>query len=66
MFELGNCRRVVLECPFQGNATYILSGAWHQMVFTTKAELRKRFADRYIKIVHKAGWLNRIRVALRD
>lgn len=66
LFEFANSRRVVLECPFEGNATYILSGDWHQMVFATKAELRQRFADRFTKIIHKAGWLNRIRMALRD
>jgi hypothetical protein len=64
VFEFMNSNRVVLECPIEGNATYILSGDWKAMVGHTKAEIRHDFADRYTKVVHKGDWLYRIREAL--
>ena len=66
LFKFGNLRRVLLECPIEGNATYILIGDWRQMAFETKADLRRRFENRYIKVVHKGGWLGQIWAALRD
>jgi hypothetical protein len=65
VFEFMNSNRVVLECPIEGNATYILSGDWKAMVNHTKAELRREYANRYTKVVHKGCWLDRIRQALR-
>jgi hypothetical protein len=65
VFEFKNSQRVVLECPIEGNATYILSGNWKAMVYHTKAELRQEYANRYTKVVHKGAWLDRIRQALR-
>lgn len=66
VFEFAGSKRVVLECPIEGNATYVLSGDWKKMVANTKGELRARFAKHYEKIVHKGEWLSRIRWALRD
>jgi hypothetical protein len=53
VFEFTHSASVVLECPIEGNATYVLSGDWKAMVGHTKAELRHRFANRYTRIVHK-------------
>ncbi len=64
VFEFKNAGRVVLECPIEGNATYVLSGDWKIMVNHTKAELRQEYANRYTRIVHKGAWLDRIRQAL--
>jgi len=65
VFEFSASDRVVLECPIEGNATYILWGDWKSMVGHTKGEIREHFADHYAKVVHKGTWLNRIREALR-
>jgi len=65
VFEFSNSNRVVLECPIEGNATYILAGDWKAMVVLSKAELRHEFAHCYTKVVHKGAWLSRIRTALR-
>jgi hypothetical protein len=65
VFEFASFKRVVLECPIEGNATYVLSGDWKRMVSYTKGELRERFARRYEKVVHKGDWLARVRQALR-
>src|SRR5882724_5108944 len=34
VFEFGSTKNVVLECPVEGNATYVLSGEWKCMVGT--------------------------------
>ena len=66
VFEFAATHRVVLECPFEGNATYVLSGDWKTMVRHSKVEMRRTFANSYEKIVHKGEWLSRIRSSLRD
>ena len=65
VFEFSGSNCVVLECPFEGNATYVLWGDWKAMIEHTKAEIRREFENRYTKIVHKGEWLARIREALR-
>ncbi|MBX5495755.1 MAG: hypothetical protein IRZ15_10515 [Bryobacteraceae bacterium] len=65
VFEFAHSQRVVLECPIEGNATYVLSGDWKLMVGHTKAELREEYEGRYTKVVHKGDWLYRVRQALR-
>jgi len=65
VFEFKKPGRVVLECPIENNAIYILSGDWREMVSATKSELRQRFPNSYKKIVHTGNWLGRIREALR-
>ena len=51
VFEFAGTNRVVLECPIENNATYILSRDWRKMVCLTKAEIRKDFADCSRKMV---------------
>ncbi len=63
-FEFVYSGRVVLECPFEGNATYVLTGDWKEIVRHTKAEIHDEFANCYTKVVHKGAWLDRIREAL--
>jgi hypothetical protein len=65
VFTFKNSNRVVLECPVEGNAIYILSANWKELVSRTKAEIRQDHAARYKKVVHKGDWLDRIRQALR-
>ncbi|MCU1300680.1 MAG: putative phage protein [Candidatus Sulfotelmatobacter sp.] len=66
VFEFAGTERVVLECPIEGNATYLISGDWKAMIVRTKAEIRHEFADRYTKLVHRGDWFSRVRAALRD
>ena len=65
VFEFAYSDSVVLECPFEGNATYILPSDWKTMAGHTKDEIRRLFENRYTKVVHKNDWLSRIREALR-
>jgi hypothetical protein len=65
VFTFGYTKRVVLECPIEGNATYVLSGNWQSMVRRTKRELREDYPNQYIKVVHKGHWLGRVQNSLR-
>jgi hypothetical protein len=47
LFEFKNSTSL-LEHPFYGNAAYVLSGEWTEMVRRTKAEIRSEFSTRYI------------------
>ena len=64
VFEFTETDKVVLECPIEGNATYVLSGDWKSMVGHSKQYLRENYPDRCTKVVHKGDWLNRVRAAL--
>lgn len=64
VFEFADTDKVILECPIEGNATYVLSGDWKSMVQHTKRLLRENYQGRYTKVVHKGDWLNRVRQAL--
>ena len=64
VFTFKHSAKVVLECPIEGNATYVLKGNWKPMVRNSKKELRSRYPHRYKKIVHKGDWFSRIRSAL--
>lgn len=55
---------MVLECPIEGNAIYVLAGNWKRLVNYTKGEIREGFSNQYHKVVHKGEWLSRIRQAL--
>ncbi len=55
---------VVLECPFEGNATYVLDRNWEREVRHTKQYVRQHYD--YRKIVHKGGWLARVHDSLYD
>lgn len=66
VFEFANSDRVVLDCPFEGNAIYILWGNWKEMISCTKGEIRREFRNFHEWIPHKGNWLGRVRAALRQ
>ena len=57
VFEFAWSKSAVLECPIEGNATYVLSGDWNRMHGVTKSQLRMQFSHHYTKVVHKGEWL---------
>ncbi|HEY9625350.1 MAG TPA: hypothetical protein V6C78_33835 [Crinalium sp.] len=65
VFTFNYTSKVVLECPIEGNATYVLSGNWQFMVRHTKQELRKNYPNQYVRVVHKGYWIDRVRDTLR-
>lgn len=60
LFDFSDSGKVVLECPVEGNATYILSGEWKGMVAHPKSFLRTNFPQHCAKIVHKGDWISRV------
>jgi len=64
LFEFPWSQSVVLECPIEGNATYVLAGDWNRMVKVTKGHLQAQFSKSVTKVVHKGDWLVRIYEAL--
>lgn len=65
LFEFEPFDAAVLECPYEGNATYVIHGEWQSVAGQTKQEIREKFPDRCTWVVHKNGWLKRISEALR-
>jgi hypothetical protein len=65
VFEFARSDRVVLECPVEGNAIYVLWGDWKSMVTHTKRNVWTHFSQNYRRIVHKGKWLALTRRALK-
>lgn len=51
----------ICECPFVGNAAYVLNGDWRQLSRLTKRELLERSQER---VVHSGDWKQRIALAV--
>lgn len=65
VFEFANTDRVTLECPFKGNATYVLWDNWRNRISWSKAEIRADHSGSHEVIIHKGDWLARVRAALK-
>lgn len=63
-FEFAGTSKVVLECPFEGNAVYILPGDWMKMIQLNKAEIRSEYEDRCTRVFHTGNWIHRVHKAL--
>ena len=65
VYEFAYSSRVVLECPVEGNATYVLWGSWEDKIRLSKGELRHKFPDQHVRIIHVGNWIQKVRRALR-
>lgn len=66
VFTFGYSSLVVLETPEKGNAMYILDYDWRQLISLSKAEIRKEFRGKYMKIVHRGpDWIRHVSNALQ-
>jgi hypothetical protein len=65
VYEFSYTHRVVLECPREGNATYVLWGDWKNMIHLSKGELRSFHPDKHVRLFHTGDWLHKIELALR-
>lgn len=63
-FEFANSKRIILDCPFVGNAAYVFSGDWKQTARLSKSEVRSRVSGYQERVVHKGDWLGQLRKAL--
>ncbi len=66
VYEFPYTKRIVLECPIVGNATYILWGEWHDRIQLTKGELRHKYPNQHIHVIHKGNWIEDVGRALKD
>lgn len=65
VYEFPYTDKVVVECPIEGNATYILWGDWQSQVKLSKGELRHRYPGGYARVIHVGDWIDEIRNALK-
>jgi hypothetical protein len=65
VFEFDETRSVVLECAFAGNATYVLSDRWKQIVVHSKSYIRLNYPGQFVRVFHTENWLARVRAALQ-
>jgi hypothetical protein len=67
LFEFKGTKRVVLECPFTNNATYVLFEGWEKLIGRSKVDLRQQFAGRYYRLLHTSekSWVTRLKGALK-
>jgi len=61
LFDFPKKNKAILECPVVGNATYILSGDWREMVKHSRYHIRLHFKNRHKRIIHKGDWLDKVR-----
>ncbi len=54
-------KRVVLECPIYGNATYVLTDDWQTISKLSKWEARHEHSNQVIVIRHNETWFDRLR-----
>jgi hypothetical protein len=58
-FEASN--KVVLECPYYGNAVYIVWGDWKKIVQLDKRTIRTKYKNNHRIIFHSNDWVDRIK-----
>lgn len=66
VYEFPYTKRIIVECPVEGNATYILWGDWQNKVLLTKGELRHRYPNEHIRVIHQGDWIEDVSSALKD
>lgn len=67
VYEFGNTENVILECPIEGNAVYVLKGDnWEETSKLPKAEIRSKGLRVHRRVIHKKNWVSRMRKALYD
>ncbi len=61
VFTFDRTQKVVLECPFYGNAIYVIDGDWETLCQKPKGELLAKHSKSVSKIVHNETWLRRLK-----
>jgi hypothetical protein len=65
VFTFAGTDRALLECPFYGNAIYVLGPDWRRLSKMSKQELLSGRPRGVNKIVHRGNWFGRAKRALR-
>jgi hypothetical protein len=64
VFDYSRYGFAILECPFVGNAIYILLGDWESLSRLSKGELLDSHARNTMRITHKGDWFDRLNDAV--
>jgi hypothetical protein len=56
----------ILECPFVGNAIYLLKGEWETLSRLTKRELLEEHPREVVRIIHSGDWFSRLKELLNQ
>jgi hypothetical protein len=64
VFEFANSPHAALECPIEGNATYIVSGDWKKKAGHSQLYLRTKCREFRARVFHRGDWVSRIEAAL--
>lgn len=54
-------KKVILECPFYGNATYIIRGDWKEITKSSKWVAKYKHSNQVTVINHSKAWFERLR-----
>jgi hypothetical protein len=54
----------LLECPIVGNAIYVIHKDWERWSRMTKQELMADDSGEVVRIVHRAGWFEKVKQEL--
>lgn len=66
VFDYSRYGFAILECPFVGNAIYILIGDWKDLSRLTNAELLNLHSRETIRITHNGSWFDRLKEAISE
>jgi hypothetical protein len=66
VFLFHRARRAVLECPWVGNAIYVIRGDWRQLSRLTKSDLLNRHRHEVRRIIHResGNWFSNLESCL--
>lgn len=64
IFYFAHLEKAVLECPFVGNAIYVINGEWESLSQYTKADLMQDSSGDVRRIIHSGTWRHKLRRTL--
>jgi hypothetical protein len=67
VLEFERYEKVILECPVYGNAVYLLyKNSWKSRARESKKYIRENYPGSYRRVLHTDGWLQKVRMELRN
>lgn len=66
VFYFEEALTAVLDCPFWGNAIYLIRSEWETLSRLSKAELLTKHTQTVRRIIHSGDWFERLRRNLRQ
>lgn len=63
VFEFPHTPKAVLDCPWEGNAIYVLPQSWPKLIQQSRRHIRTHTTG-WRRIIHHGDWLSRLSAAL--